>query len=122
MEITVLIHSRITSWNGPLFQPSDQVSGCKFLANTIYYSLYIFLNCSLPEIFNYSMKESKVGYAYFHLDSSQYYQLGPSLSSHTPLCKQSSCTTHLFHWGNTKDIYAELSINSEMPAHLESCL
>lgn len=98
--MTVLIHSRTSSRNGPLFQPSDQLSGFKFLQNAIYFSLYIFRTCSLPEVLNYNIRESKVGYAHFHLDSSQSYQLDPSLGSPTALCKQSS--SHVFHWGDTK--------------------
>lgn len=78
IEMTVLIYSRITSRNSPLFQPSDQVSGFKFLVNTPYYSLYIFPTCIPPGIFNYNNRESEVEYAHFHLDSRQCYQLGPS--------------------------------------------
>lgn len=91
------------SRSAPLFQPSDQVSEFLFLAKSIYHSLSIFLTYSPPEVFSYSNREREVEYADFHLDSSQCYQLGPhTLISYPLLCKQRSCTTHLFYWGNTK--------------------
>lgn len=92
------------SRNVPLFQHSDQVSGFIFLATSIYYSLSIFSTYSPPEVFNYSNREREVEYADFHLDSSQFYQLGPdtTLISYPQPCKQRSCTTHLFYWSNTK--------------------
>lgn len=67
--------------------------------------IILYLAFSHTALQNYSIiatQRSRIRWP--HLDSRQCYQLGPdtTLIFYQLLCRQRSCTTHLFYWSNTK--------------------